>query len=102
MPITTFVLSSDVDVYFTEDDFRGSESELSILVGVSKSRRIASPLSLVLTPFEVPVIPPSFSVDAVSQATCPDSCSCECQLNAALYGKQASYDCMPYRVLHTL
>ena len=83
-PVKMFINHSDVDVYFTRDDFRASESEQSIPIRVGKSRKIATPLSLRLRPAEVPEVT---STGDVSEGTCPDMCTCECQLNPDLYGK---------------
>lgn len=77
-----------MNVYFTDDEFRASESELSLSVMVGKSKRIATPLMLTLRSFEVPDLVSTFSVDTANQASSPDGCSCECHLSPELYSKK--------------
>lgn len=75
---------SDVDVFFTGLDFTAGEPELKIPVSVGKSRRIASPLVLKVTPLELPSVGSVLGVDTSSQASCLDQqYSCECRFSAA-------------------
>ena len=76
-----FCIRSDVNVYFTEDQFHASEAELRIPVSVGKNRRIASPLQVQLVPLAVDDIVSELSVEITTEGTCPNGCYCECQIN---------------------
>ncbi len=53
-------------------------------MNVGKSRRIATPLELKLVPVSIDDIVPPFNVD--TQGTCPEKCSCECQISTSAFG----------------
>lgn len=75
-----------MNVYFTEDEFYGSEAEQRIHVSVGKSRRIATPLLLVIVPLSIDDIEPDLNFNLTTQEACPEKCSCECQV--APYGNE--------------
>lgn len=85
-----YCIDLDVDVYFTKDNFRASESELHMLVGVGKNRKVATPLTLKLTPSSIPA---AFT----AQASCPDKCSCECSFSSSMLSKETllGWSCKP-------
>ena len=81
-----FFVHSDVNVYFMHDVFYASEAELRIPVSVGKSKRIATPLTLRLVPLSGDDVASLLNINIITQDTCPDKCSCECQISTSEFG----------------
>lgn len=73
-------------MYFTEDEFYADEEELRLPVSVGKSRRIATPLVLRLVPVSIDDVVSALNVDITTEGTCPEKCSCECQISISAFG----------------
>ena len=67
-----------------EDEFRASESELSISVTVGKSKRIASSITLLLTPLSMDEMVSSLSANAMSNISHTVKCAWECSVDPLL------------------
>ena len=50
---TSFLCNSDVNIQLTEDDYRSNEANMNIGIAVSKDARIATDMSLSVTPVVV-------------------------------------------------
>lgn len=79
-----------VDVFFTEDEYRGSESEQSIFVTVGKSSAIATPLTLMLRPLSIMEVINATNIRWLGEDSCPRGCTCNCQVDTA-YGELGEY-----------
>ena len=66
-----------VEVYFVEEDFHASEADLRIPVTVTKNRKLATPLTVELTPFSIVDM---ISATMTTQTSCPNMCLCTCQV----------------------
>ncbi len=76
-----FLLSGlAVDMYFSQELYEAKENE-RLEVRLEKSKRIARPVSLRVTPMSVDDIVPAHLLNATSQSVCPYSCSCDCSIN---------------------
>ena len=90
---------SDVNVYFMEDEFYGDEAEQRIHVSVGKSRRIATALMLRIIPLSIDDVESVVNIDR----TCPEKCSCECQITThGMYGTSKGIDVYLYLLISRL
>ena len=80
--LSTLLLSNpDIDIYFSQDQFEGKENEQNIEIILEKSKRIATPVTMKITPMSVEEVVPAHYLNASSESVCPLSCTCDCPIN---------------------